>query len=322
MSICGLSENVLPMTASARLFGGHSTISRNYCGSMSPKPSSSPVFSSSSSSSDDDNNNYYDNANGESNHVVPFGTSAKGAYLFFDSTVGGSLPILSTLRSLLKTGDRVVSLECALSGSMNAITCDISQGTSLSNAIEKACMNKYMEEDPRVDLLGLDFVRKLVVIARQIGVAMTVDDVEVTPLIPEDVLGTPDLSNLLMTNDEDKEMKKNIIKYETTFQKLYGHQKDKVIRFAGCINIEYSNDSNHNKTITRAKATIGPKIISNESPLYNLRGKEVFASFKTERHSTFPLILFGAGQGGKEGACGVLGDIIRVSQQLRGVGSY
>ena len=75
----------------------------------------------------------------------------------------------------MKTGDRILSLECALSGSMNAITCDLSQGATLSEAITTACANKYMEEDPRIDLLGIDFAQKLVVIARQIGVAMAVE---------------------------------------------------------------------------------------------------------------------------------------------------
>eukprot|EP00943_MAST-04B_sp_MAST-4B-sp1_P000741 g741.t1 len=320
MSICGLSENVLPMTASARLFG-HSTVSRNYSPSTNTITSSPPGSNCGNDAAmlDAESTNTAERKDA----IAPL-SSAKGAYLFFDSTVGGSLPILPTLRSLLKTGDRVISLECALSGSMNAITCDVSQGTALSAAIDKACVNKYMEEDPRVDLLGLDFVRKLVVIARQIGVPMTVEDVEVTPLIPTEILGTPNLTNLLMTNEEDKEMKKNIKAYEATFNELYVQPQDnKVIRFAGCINIEYSNNSDNNcKTITKANATIGPKLVSKDSPLYNVRGKEVFASFKTERHCNFPLIMFGAGQGGKEGACGVLGDIIRVSQQLRGAGTY
>ena len=303
MSICGLSETVLPMTASARLFG-HSTVS--YTRSLDTKTVHSP------------------NA-GEREYST---TAPKGAYLFFDSTVGGSLPILPTLRSLLKTGDRILSLECALSGSMNAITCDLSQGATLSQAIMTACANKYMEEDPRIDLLGIDFAQKLVVIARQIGVAMAVEDVQITPLIPEKAIGTPNLDKLLMTTEEELEMKENIQEYEKTFQSLYAHGDDKVIRFAGCINVEYSTTdtskpfNNASRTITRATATIAPKLISKDSPLYNVRGKEVLASFKTERHSTFPLILFGAGQGGKEGACGVLGDIIRVSQQLRGVSIY
>ena len=157
---------------------------------------------------------------------------------------------------------------------------------------------------------------------------MAVEDVQITPLIPEKAIGTPNLDKLLMTTEEELEMKENIQEYEKTFQSLYAHGDDKVIRFAGCINVEYSTTdtskpfNNASRTITRATATIAPKLISKDSPLYNVRGKEVLASFKTERHSTFPLILFGAGQGGKEGACGVLGDIIRVSQQLRGVSIY
>eukprot|EP00945_MAST-04E_sp_MAST-4E-sp1_P008577 g8577.t1 len=234
-------------------------------------------------------------------------SSQCGAYLLYDSTVGGSLPILPSIRSLLRTGDRVISIECALSGSMNYITCEISRGVSPVEAIKAAIDAKFMEEDPRVDLSGLDFARKLVVIARQLGVPLTVEGIQRQPLIPESIVGAPN-EELEMTTATASELYTKLANFDWG---SVSKDKGSHLRFSGGIKFDATSGP---------KAYIRPQVVSRDSQLFHVRGKEIFISFQTERHRTFPLTFFGSGQGGKEGACGVLGDIIRVAQRLRGWG--
>ena len=238
-----------------------------------------------------------------------------------DSTVGGSLPVLSTIRSLQDTGDRVVKIECALSSSINAVTEHIQHGKSLSEAVAAAIKSQYMEYDPRIDLSGADFAWKLVVTAWFLGIELAVEDIQIEPFVGVDVLGSPVLSPTDMTPAAEEAILANLRGHDAAMAAGYAAEtkEGKRLRLVGTIDLVYEEGS---ADPVRASASIVPKMIAGDHPLFGVKGKEVYVGLTTERHhQLMPLIIRGAGQGGIEGASGLLGDIIRTSRRLRGWGS-
>ena len=263
-----------------------------------------------------------------SERILPLGHSkaarqqtvgaSHGAYLYYDATVGGSLPVLSTIRSLHMSGDRIVGLRCALSGSINSITSEIAAGTTLSAAVAKVIEARFMESDPRIDLLGLDFAKKLVVLARQVGAWLTTDQITITPLVPTAVIGDPnsEVDDAQSREQQSSTLLAQLQQHDAAFSEKYAEDVTEFgrrLRFVGNLEFEYNGLS---ATVTRA--TIEPIAIGPDDPIYRIKNKEVFVALTTAlHHSKFPLTMYSAGQGGVEGAAGLLSDIIRVGQQLR-----
>eukprot|EP00040_Diaphanoeca_grandis_P000873 m.16711 g.16711 ORF g.16711 m.16711 type:complete len:974 (+) comp11169_c0_seq1:510-3431(+) len=266
-------------------------------------------------------------------------TGIRGASIHIDGCVGGSLPLLQTIRSLQRSGDRLTRIELALSSSINSITTSMAKGLSISQAVRGAIENRYMESDPRIDLLGLDFAQKLVVIARCLGTQLTEAEVDITPMVPVSVLGqigtgVPSHSRSSSSNDNtdgtnndrgsvattlfEDEVHRAIVDYDPEFQKTYIDQLPTrhQVRFIGTMEFEYNDDMSQPVGV---KATLAPTIIDERHPLTRIRDKEVYVALTTESyHRITPLTMYGAGQGGEEGATGLLADIIRVAQRLRG----
>ena len=107
-----------------------------------------------------------------------------GTHYYYETTVGAALPIISTLRSLLDTGDRVRSIEGILSGTL-AYLFNVFDGTRPFSAIvREARENGYTEPDPRDDLSGMDVARKLTILARELGLTVGIGDFPVEDLVP------------------------------------------------------------------------------------------------------------------------------------------
>eukprot|EP00949_MAST-11_sp_MAST-11-sp1_P003066 g3066.t1 len=256
-------------------------------------------------------------ANARSLCALPRGSSlltrsARGAIMRYDTTVGGALPVLSTIRSCRRSGDRIVRIQAALSGSINAIASSIvgGEGLALSSAVKRAMESKFMEVDPRLDLLGIDLAHKIVLLAREVGFPLGLSDIKMTPFVPESVTG-PCLDHA-PTIQENEEFFQALERYDTTFAQMVanlGANSDdgKVLRYVGDITFDYDTG--------KASASVAPIAVGSEHGLFGLRGKEVFVALTT---SLMPaaLVLCGAGQGGKEGASGLLGDIIRVARRF------
>jgi homoserine dehydrogenase len=90
-------------------------------------------------------------------------------HLRYEATCGAGLPVISTLRTLLETGDDVVEIQGALSGTLGAIFGDLAAGLPFSAAVRSAKERGYTEPDPRDDLSGLDVARKALILARTLG---------------------------------------------------------------------------------------------------------------------------------------------------------
>lgn len=222
----------------------------------------------------------------------------------------------------------MLRIQSALSGSVNAIACacsvnnggsnmkdddgDGAGSVALSLAVKQAMESKYMEVDPRRDLLGIDFAHKVVVLAREVGFDLSVEDINITPFVPEAVVG-PAL-NLQRrgapTEQETQAFLANLKSHDEAFKKNIREmcRGGKALRYVADLAFDYNTQ--------KVLASIKPVAVSRDHALYRIRGKEVFVALTT---SLLPaaLVLTGAGQGGREGASGLLGDIIRVAQRFK-----
>lgn len=260
-------------------------------------------------------------------HKSKGGAVRGGALVRYDTTVGGALPVLSCIRSFRRSGDSLLRIQSALSGSVNAIACACSNnsnsstndstdekqdGVALSRAVEQAMKNKYMEMDPRRDLLGIDFAHKVVVLAREVGFDLSVEDVDITPFVPVAVVGPAlDLHcRGAPTKDETRALLAALKSHDAAFKKRIGEMcvGGKAMRYVADLAFDYAT--------RQVTASIKPIAVGRDHAMYRIQGKEVFVALTT---SLLPsaLVLTGAGQGGREGASGLLGDIIRVAQRFK-----
>src|SRR5829696_3228944 len=116
-------------------------------------------------------------------------TAGPRGHLRYEATCGAGLPVISTLRSILDSGDQPIEIVGALSGTLGAIFTDLGNQTSSSQAVRSAKANGFTEPDPRDDLSGLDVARKALILARTIGRRVNLDEIAVENLVPEELRG-------------------------------------------------------------------------------------------------------------------------------------
>jgi homoserine O-acetyltransferase len=214
----------------------------------------------------------------------------------YDTSVGASLPVIGTLRRLVRTGDRVRRVEGSLSGTLGFLCSELARGTPLSLATRWAMGLGYCEADARDDLSGLDSARKALVLAREAGASLALEDVRLEPFVPPALLtpGTPDaLIAALRRHDEAMAARVEGLR-----------RAGKVLRYL--VRIESSVDG-------RPVIRVGPEELDAQDPAARLVGVEAYVAFTTARHSERPLVVQGTGVGGANAAGGVLAEIFRVS---------
>ena len=220
----------------------------------------------------------------------------------YETTVGASLPVIETLKNLIRTGDQVLRIEGAFSGTLGYLTNEVMRGVPLSEAVREAKALGYTEPNPQDDLSGLDVARKALILARELGLNLSMEDVHVEPLVSAHILDTPDLETFftaLERSDADFMARIDAMKAE-----------HKTLRYLAII------DPGTNGS--EASLKVGPVAIPQEHPATRLRGSEAFVAYTTARYQDYPLIVQGAGAGGAVTAAGVLADALRISQNLRG----
>jgi homoserine O-acetyltransferase/O-succinyltransferase len=218
-----------------------------------------------------------------------------GRHWHYDTAVGASLPVIGTLRRLVRSGDRVRRVEGSLSGTLGFLCSELARGVPLSLATRWALGLGYCEADPRDDLSGLDSARKALILARELGAQLALDAVAVEPFVPPDVLGTgspEDLLAALRAHDDAMAARVEALRRE-----------GKVLRYLARITAEGG----------RAEVRVGPVAVDAAEPAARLVGVEAYVAFTTARHSDRPLVVQGAGVGGANTAGGVLAEIFRLS---------
>lgn len=215
----------------------------------------------------------------------------KGVKFLFETNVGAGLPIINTLNDLIDSGDKILKIEAVLSGTLNYIFNVISSETPLSKTIQLAKKKGYSEPDPRIDLSGIDVARKILILARESGYQIEMDDVKINRFLPDSLFegSLNDFWNSVSTLDA---------KFENERQRLI--TENKKWRFVA----KFENGS----------AEVGLQEIDAKHPFYDLEGSNNMVIYSTERYREFPMLIKGYGAGAEVTAAGVFADLIRVSK--------
>lgn len=214
----------------------------------------------------------------------------RGVKFRFETNVGAGLPIIGTINDLCNSGDKILQIEAVLSGTLNFIFNELSGSIPFSEAVKRAKEQGYSEPDPRIDLSGTDVVRKLVILTREAGYKVEVDDVKKQLFIPESFFnGTlEEFWNNLPQLDADFEMRR---------KKLESEGK----RWRFVAKMEYGQTS------------VSLQEVEKGHPFYNLEGSNNIVMLTTERYKEYPMLIQGYGAGASVTAAGVFANIMSIA---------
>ncbi len=211
-------------------------------------------------------------------------------HFLFETNVGAGLPVIGTLNDLIKSGDRVDRIQAVLSGTLNFVFNNYDGTKPFADVVKDAQNEGYTEPDPRLDLGGTDVMRKIMILAREAGNQMEMEDITNNGFLPAECFDGS-------VADFYTAMAKN----EAHFKALYEEAaaKDCKLKFVA----QFEN----------GKASVGLQHIPSNSDFYHLYGKDNIVLFYTQRYPQQPLVVKGAGAGADVTASGVFADIMRVT---------
>ncbi|KAI1004055.1 Homoserine dehydrogenase [Podosphaera aphanis] len=224
-----------------------------------------------------------------------------GAHVYHESSVGAGLPIISTLKDLIDTGDEIIKIEGIFSGTMSFLFNSFApvEGTGgiWSAEVANAKRLGYTEPDPRDDLNGLDVARKLTILARLAGLPVeSPTSFPVESLIPrelESVTNGDEFLRMLPAYDSRME---NI--------KMAAEAEGKVVRYVGSIDV------------AKNEIKVGLERFERSHPIAALKGSDNIINFYTKRYGKSPLVIQGAGAGAEVTAMGVTADLMKILRRL------
>lgn len=219
---------------------------------------------------------------------------AGGAHYLYEATVGAGLPVIQTARDLRETGDDILSIEGVLSGTLAYLFNVFDGETPFSAIVRDARARGYTEPDPRDDLSGMDVARKLIILAREMGLELEMADVAVQSLVPAELEGGP-IDEFLV----------NLPRYDAAMNARYqaARARGKVLRHVGRVSAE-------------GGATVGVAELDAKHPFANIALTDNVVRFQTRRYCDNPLIVQGPGAGPEVTAGGVFADLLRLASYL------
>ncbi|MGE3796378.1 MAG: homoserine dehydrogenase [Thermomicrobiales bacterium] len=223
-----------------------------------------------------------------------WGETHFGGRVRYEATCGAGLPVIATLRSLLDSGDSIVEISGALSGTFGAIFADLAVGVPFSAAVRSARNKGYTEPDPRDDLSGLDVARKTLILARTIGLPIDLDSIAVETLVPAHLAGVSVDEFLDGLEREDSVMADRVDQARSRGSTL--------------------------KYLARVSASEGVSVGLSETPantiLGSLQGPENILTFRSERYDAYPLTVIGPGAGASVTAAGVVANLLSLVREF------
>lgn len=213
------------------------------------------------------------------------------ALFLYETNVGAGLPVIGTLNDLLRSGDQVTKIQAVLSGTLNFVFNNYDGTKSFAQIVKQAQDEGYTEPDPRLDLGGTDVMRKIMILAREAGQKLEMEDISNEYFLPTSCFEGSVL-------DFYVEMEKQ----EAHFKAIYSSAAANKCKLKFVASYE------------NGKASVGLQHIPNDSDFYHLYGKDNLVLFFTERYPEQPLVIKGAGAGAEVTASGVFADIIRVAR--------
>jgi len=213
-----------------------------------------------------------------------------GVDFFYETNVGAGLPIIGTLKNLMNSGDRIAKIEAILSGTISFIFNNFKGDACFHDVVKEAQDKGYTEPDPRDDLSGRDFMRKILILARDAGYPMEEADVHIENMLPQACLDAQTVDEFYAA-----------LKAEDTFfakLKAKAEAENKVVRYIG--------------KLENGKAAITLQMVDESHPFFTLSGSDNIISFTTDRYRERPLVVKGPGAGAEVTAAGVFADLINV----------
>ncbi|MBG6111881.1 aspartokinase/homoserine dehydrogenase 1 [Flavobacterium sp. CG_23.5] len=212
------------------------------------------------------------------------------APFLFETNVGASLPIIDTVKNLIASGDKVNKIQAVLSGSLNFIFNNFDENNTFHDVVKEAGVQGFTEPDPKIDLSGIDVARKILILIRESGYKMEIDEIANESFVPAECLET--------TSNEDffASLNRNAAHFEAIYKEALS--KDSRLKYVA----QFEN----------GKANVGLRFIPKDHPFYNLEGKDNIVLFFTDRYVDQPLLIKGAGAGAAVTASGIFADVIRI----------
>ncbi|MDI3319866.1 bifunctional aspartate kinase/homoserine dehydrogenase I [Pinibacter soli] len=206
----------------------------------------------------------------------------------FETNVGAGLPVIGTLNDLRRSGDTIKKIEAVLSGTLNFVFNNYDGSRPFAEVVKQAQDEGYTEPDPRLDLSGTDVMRKIMILARESGEKIEMEDISNDVFLPASCM-----------DGDVPAFYEELKKHEAHFKKLYDDAAAKKCKLKFVAKFE------------NGKASVGLQHINEQHDLYHLYGKDNIVLFYTNRYPSQPLIVKGAGAGAEVTASGVFADILR-----------
>ncbi len=210
----------------------------------------------------------------------------------YETNVGAGLPIIDTMQNLVKSGDEILEIHAILSGSLTFIFNEYDTTEKFVSIVKQAMKEGYTEPDPRIDLSGVDVARKILILARESGLPLQMEDIENNKFLPSEILDHGSVEDFLTALETNEEL----------MAKAFNDAKNegKKLKYIA--------------SLVNGKASVGLGSVDTNHPFFNIDGKDNIILIHTKRYGEQPLVIKGAGAGADVTAMGVFSDIIRLAK--------
>jgi len=220
----------------------------------------------------------------------------KQVKFLYETNVGAGLPVIKSLNELVLSGDQITRIEGVLSGTISYIFNSFNGSKKFSEIVREAQKKGYTEPDPRDDLNGMDVARKILILAREVGLSLELEDVQIEPLLAPECFEAKSVAEFFkVLASQDPVMESRINK---------AGEQGKVLRYIA--------------RLEKGKANISLVPVGSDHLFYSLSGSDNIIAFSSARYKEKPLLIRGPGAGAEVTAAGVFADLIEVSDFLVG----